>query len=29
MSTSMEEVLAVLWNFEQENQTIHEFIVHL
>ncbi len=29
MSTSMEEILVILRNFEQENQTLHEFIAHL
>jgi hypothetical protein len=23
----MEEVLTILWNLEQENQTFHEFVV--
>ncbi len=29
MFTSMEEVIIVLRNLEQENQTLHEFIAHL
>ncbi len=29
MSTSMEEIFVVLRNFEQENQTLHDFIAHL
>jgi hypothetical protein len=29
MFTSMEEILVVFRTFEQENHTLHEFIVHL
>jgi len=29
MSTSIEEILIVLRNFEQENQTLRDFIAHL
>ncbi len=29
MSTSMEEILVVLRNFEPKNQTLHDSIAHL